>query len=90
RGGRPLEGEIGIGGAKNASLPLMACGLLTDERLVLGNVPVLADIETMAALLAQHGIAVERASNDGRVLSLGGTITNTEAPYEIVRRMRAS
>ena len=59
RGGRPLSGEIVIGGAKNAALPLMAAGLLTDERLVLTNVPRLADITTMAALLAQHGIAVE-------------------------------
>jgi UDP-N-acetylglucosamine 1-carboxyvinyltransferase len=89
-GGRPLQGEIPIGGAKNAALPLMAAGLLTEERLVLTRVPRLADIETMAQLLAQHGIAVERAGNDGRSLSLGGPITNTEAPYEIVRKMRAS
>ncbi len=90
RGGRPLAGEIAIGGAKNAALPLMAAGLLTDERLVLSNVPRLADIQTMADLLAQHGIAVEPGGNDGRVLSLGGPITNTEAPYDIVRKMRAS
>lgn len=90
RGRRPLSGEIVIGGAKNAALPLMAAGLLTDERLVLTNVPRLADIRTMASLLAQHGIAVEAASNDGRALSLGGCITNTEAPYDIVRKMRAS
>ena len=90
RGGRPLSGEIAIGGAKNAALPLMAAGLLTDERLVLSNVPKLADIQTMTELLAQHGIAVEAADNDGRVLSLGGPITNTEAPYDIVRKMRAS
>jgi len=90
RGGQPLSGEIAISGAKNAALPLMACGMLTDERLVLTNVPQLADIETMAALLRQHGIAVEPASNDGRALSLGGAITGTEAPYDIVRKMRAS
>jgi UDP-N-acetylglucosamine 1-carboxyvinyltransferase len=90
RGGRPLSGEIVIGGAKNASLPLMAAGLLTDDRLVLTNVPQLADIATMSALIAQHGIAVERLTNDGRTLSIGGTITNTEAPYDIVRKMRAS
>jgi UDP-N-acetylglucosamine 1-carboxyvinyltransferase len=89
-GGQPLHGEIPIGGAKNAALPLMAAGLLTEERLILTRVPRLADIETMAALLAQHGIAVERAGNDGRSLSLGGPITNTEAPYDIVRKMRAS
>ena len=90
RGGRPLSGEITIGGAKNAGLPLMTAGLLTDERLTLTNVPRLADIETMGALLAQHGLAVERPGNDGRVLSIGGAITNTEAPYDIVRKMRAS
>ena len=90
RGGRPLSGEIAIGGAKNAALPLMAAGLLTDARLVLTNVPKLADIKTMTELLAQHGIAVDPVDNDGRVLSLGGAITNTEAPYDIVRKMRAS
>ncbi len=90
RGGRPLEGSIAISGAKNAGLPLMAAGLLTDERLVLSNVPRLEDIRTMSALLAQHGIAVEPVGNDGRTLSLGGRITNTEAPYDIVRKMRAS
>ena len=90
RGGRPLEGAITIGGAKNAALPLMAAGLLTAERLVLTNVPLLDDIRTMGSLLAQHGVAVEKASNDGRTLSIGGPITNTEAPYDIVRKMRAS
>ncbi|HTI02447.1 MAG TPA: UDP-N-acetylglucosamine 1-carboxyvinyltransferase [Acidisoma sp.] len=89
-GGRPLHGEIPIGGAKNAALPLMAAGLLTDERLVLTRVPRLADIVTLGDLLAQHGIAVEKTDAEGRVLSLGGAITNTEAPYDIVRKMRAS
>jgi UDP-N-acetylglucosamine 1-carboxyvinyltransferase len=90
RGGRPLSGEIAIGGAKNASLPLMAAGLLTAERLVLSNVPLLDDVHTMGVLLAQHGVAVDRPTNDGRVLSIGGAITNNEAPYDIVRKMRAS
>ncbi len=90
RGGRPLAGEIAIGGAKNAALPLMAAGLLTEERLVLENVPRLADIATMADLLSGHGIAVEPVGNDGRTLSLGGAIASTEAPYDIVRKMRAS
>jgi UDP-N-acetylglucosamine 1-carboxyvinyltransferase len=90
RGGRPLSGEIIIGGAKNAALPLMAAGLLTDQRVVLSNVPQLEDVTTMSLLLTQHGIAVEPVGNDGRVLSLGGAITNTEAPYDIVRKMRAS
>ena len=97
-GGVPLSGTITISGAKNAALPLMTCGLLTDDRLILSNVAKLADLQTMAELLAQHGIAVEPtgqpvepASQDyGRSLSLGGRITNTEAPYDIVRKMRAS
>lgn len=90
RGGHSLNGEIAISGAKNASLPLMVAGLLTDERLVLSRVPVLADTLTLGELLAQHGIAVENAGDDGHTLSLGGHITNTEAPYEIVCKMRAS
>ncbi len=89
KGGRPLHGEIAIRGAKNAALPLMTAGLLTDERLVLGNVPRLADLDTMGELLAQHGAAVEPA-DDGRTLSIGGRITSTLAPYDIVRKMRAS
>jgi UDP-N-acetylglucosamine 1-carboxyvinyltransferase len=90
RGGRPLAGEIQIGGAKNAALPLMAAGMLTEDRVILSNVPKLADIATMTALLTQHGLAVEPVGNDGRTLSIGGSISNTEAPYDIVRKMRAS
>jgi UDP-N-acetylglucosamine 1-carboxyvinyltransferase len=90
RGGRPLSGEIVIGGAKNAALPLMAAAMLTEDRLVLSNVPRLADIQTMTALLLQHGLAIDPVGNDGRTLSLGGPIASTEAPYDIVRKMRAS
>jgi UDP-N-acetylglucosamine 1-carboxyvinyltransferase len=90
RGGRPLSGEIQIGGAKNAALPLMTAGMLTDERLVLSNVPRLTDIQTMTQLLRQHGIPVDPVTNDGRALSIGGAISNAEAPYEIVSKMRAS
>jgi UDP-N-acetylglucosamine 1-carboxyvinyltransferase len=90
RGSRPLSGEIRVGGAKNAALPLLVAGLLSDERLVLSNVPRLADIQTMGVLLAQHGIAVEPIGDEGRTLSIGGSIANTEAPYDIVRKMRAS
>lgn len=86
-GGVPLQGSITISGAKNAALPIMACGLLTDERLKLSNVAQLADVKTMSRLLAQHGIEVIQ---QGHQLTLGGRITNTEAPYEIVREMRAS
>jgi len=90
RGGRPLSGEIAISGAKNAALPLMTAGMLTDRRVVLTNVPRLEDVTTMSLLLAQHGVAVEPVGNDGRTLAIGGAITNTEAPYDIVRKMRAS
>ncbi|MDR3505457.1 MAG: UDP-N-acetylglucosamine 1-carboxyvinyltransferase [Acidocella sp.] len=86
-GGVPLTGTIAISGAKNAALPLMTCGLLTDDTLTLTNAARLADLQTMAELLRQHGISVEWT---GRNIALGGRITNTEAPYDIVRKMRAS
>jgi UDP-N-acetylglucosamine 1-carboxyvinyltransferase len=86
-GGVPLSGTIRISGAKNAALPLMTCGLLTDEPLTLTNAAKLADLATMAALLAQHGLSVERGEQN---FTLGGRITNTEAPYDIVSQMRAS
>jgi len=72
-GGVPLEGVIAIGGAKNAALPLMAASLLTAETLTLRNVPILADIATMAKLLVQHGIAFtrgEEGADSGHVLEL--------------------
>ncbi len=90
RGRRPLSGDIEIGGAKNAALPLLAAGLLTDERLTLSRVPLIADIATMIELLRQHGVDVSDLDGDGRRLAIGGRIKSTEAPYEIVRRMRAS
>jgi len=89
-GGIPLIGEIPISGAKNAALPLMAASLLADEPLVLTNVPDLADIKMMGKLLSQHGAVIERA-DDGRTVTLhANTIASTEAPYDLVRRMRAS
>ena len=88
RGGRPLTGTIAIGGAKNAALPLMAAALLSDKPLVLTNVPSLADVETMAGLLASLGVAVTR---DGARCALDAAhIADTTAPYDLVRRMRAS
>jgi UDP-N-acetylglucosamine 1-carboxyvinyltransferase len=89
-GRRSLSGTIAIGGAKNAALPLLAAGLLTDERLTLSNVPLIADIGTMLELLAQHGLAIDDVDGNGRRVALGGRISNTEAPYEIVNKMRAS
>src|SRR5207302_3689662 len=95
RGGTPLTGTIPIGGAKNAALPLMAASLLTAEPLVLANLPDLADIATMANLLVQHGVAIaippDAADQPGRVLELSARhITSTTAPYDLVRKMRAS
>ena len=94
RGGLPLEGVIPISGAKNAALPLMAASLLTPETLALKNVPVLADITTMANLLVQHGVAVSRRQgrpHSGQILELSaGHITSSTAPYDLVRKMRAS
>jgi UDP-N-acetylglucosamine 1-carboxyvinyltransferase len=97
RGGKQLNGVIRIGGAKNAALPLRAACLLTDEPLVLSNVPHLADITTMANLLGQHGAQVSLEGHDdasghaGRVMSLTARdIVSTTAPYNLVSRMRAS
>ena len=97
RGGRRLKGEISISGAKNAALPLMAASLLTDETLTLGNLPHVADITTMANLLAQLGVEVHLNGQAGNgtqhasVLELAARrITETRAPYDLVRKMRAS
>jgi UDP-N-acetylglucosamine 1-carboxyvinyltransferase len=94
KGGVPLEGVIPIGGAKNAALPLMAASLLMPETLTLKNVPVLADIATMANLLVQHGVGVmrgEEGTDSGHVVELSaGNITSSTAPYDLVRKMRAS
>jgi len=96
-GGAQLKGSIVIGGAKNAALALMPACLLTDETLNLANLPQLADITTMAHLLEQHGVEMvlnghaPNGGHTGRVLELNAkTITNTTAPYDLVRKMRAS
>ena len=97
RGGRPLTGEIAISGAKNAALPLLAASLLTDEKLTLANLPRLADITTMGNLLEQHGVEIvvtDQGGEDsagGRVAELtAGRISSVRAPYDLVRKMRAS
>ena len=86
-GGVPLNGEIAISGAKNAALPLMAAGLVTDGTLRLTNVPDLVDTRSMEVLLSNHGLAVER---DDDVVTMSGDVTNVDAPYDLVRKMRAS
>jgi len=94
RGGRPLTGTIPVSGAKNAALPLMAASLLTEDTLTLTNVPRLADIATLAKLLGRLGAEIddqEGAAGRGGVLRLTvGEITDTTAPYDLVRKMRAS
>jgi UDP-N-acetylglucosamine 1-carboxyvinyltransferase len=93
-GGRRLAGEIEISGAKNAALPLMAATLLTDEPLTLKNLPKLADIASMADLLQGLGVTIKlngENGNGGRTAELSATsITETTAPYDVVRKMRAS
>ncbi len=93
RGGSPLVGEIIVSGSKNASLPIMAASLLTDQQLELLNIPKLSDINTMKSLLAHHGTSISshEQDDDSLVLKLqSGSITDLTAPYEIVRKMRAS
>ncbi|MBL8571815.1 MAG: UDP-N-acetylglucosamine 1-carboxyvinyltransferase [Phreatobacter sp.] len=88
RGGRALNGTIAVGGAKNAALPLMAASILIDGTLTLTNLPHLADIQTLGTLLEQLGVHV---SVDGRVARLTASrIVSTTAPYDLVRKMRAS
>ena len=88
-GGRVLSGSIPISGAKNAALPLMAAGLLSDGPLTLTNAPDLADVATMAGLLAHHGLTVAR-DKAARSITISGAATDLEAPYDLVRKMRAS
>ncbi|MEE8272737.1 MAG: UDP-N-acetylglucosamine 1-carboxyvinyltransferase [Alphaproteobacteria bacterium] len=97
RGGKALTGELPVSGAKNATLPLMAASLLTDETLTLSNLPRLADISTLGTLLAQHGVDIQvKKKGDpnngtGRVAALtAAEIASTTAPYDLVRKMRAS
>ncbi|NHK29223.1 UDP-N-acetylglucosamine 1-carboxyvinyltransferase [Parvularcula flava] len=87
-GGRPLYGKLPISGAKNSALKVMVATLLTTEPLRLKNVPDLADIRQLTALLEQHGVGIQR---EGANLNLHAKdITSTVAPYELVRKMRAS
>ena len=87
-GGKRLSGEVAISGAKNAALPILCAGLLTADTLALGNVPRLQDVATMEKLLKQMGLSIEK---NGAVLELCGRgVNNLEAPYEMVKTMRAS
>lgn len=89
-GGPVLEGEVGVCGAKNAVLPVLAACLLTDEPLVVPNAPRLADVRTMLGLLAELGVEVQRDDAGGPVTVRAGAEVGSEAPWELVRKMRAS
>src|SRR6187431_899736 len=89
RGGRRIEGSVQVRGAKNAVLPQIAAALLSSERLELTNVPDVLDVDTMLALMREFGVTATRGP--GRMLVLDASAArNAEAPYDMVRRMRAS
>lgn len=89
-GGQPLNGTIQISGAKNAALPLMAASLLTSEKLILQNIPMLADVLTMAKLLRGHGVELDLPNGHPELVMQANAITNLVASYDLVRTMRAS
>src|SRR5436853_3832734 len=97
-GGKPLHGMIPISGAKNATLPLMIASLLTDDTLVLENVPRLADVGLLQHILSNHGVDImvkgKRPGDEdhrGQTLHISAArIVDTTAPYELVSKMRAS
>src|SRR4028119_1181300 len=95
KGGARLEGKIPISGAKNAALPLLPCALLTDERLTLTNLPRLADVDSFGHLLNQLGVStmvdgVKKGEFGRRMTLQAADIASTVAPYDMVRKMRAS
>ena len=97
-GGSKLNGTIPISGAKNAALPLMIAGLLTEETLILDNVPRLADVAQLQRILGNHGVDIMSAGKrpgdheyQGQTLHISAAnIIDTTAPYELVSKMRAS
>ncbi len=89
RGGKSLQGEVEASGAKNAALPLMAASLLTEEPLRLSNVPRLMDVRTMSRLLRHIGVEVTGDNTSQLTLQSRG-IQRAEAPYDLVKTMRAS
>src|SRR5215813_9328454 len=88
-GGTPLEGEIRISGAKNAALPILAGALLTEEPVVIGNVPHLQDVTTMIELLGRMGASVT-LDEHMKVEVDASSVKEHSAPYDLVKTMRAS
>ncbi len=89
RGGQQLLGTVDVAGAKNAALPELCAALLSDQPVELHNVPRLQDVATMLKLIRNMGVAAEH-HEDGRVTLDAGSLNNPEAPYELVKTMRAS
>ncbi len=91
-GGRPLEGRVKISGAKNAALPAMTAALLTDQRVVLHNIPRVRDISTLRSLLEDLGVdsSVTHEAHGNRLEIEARQLLNPVAPYELVKQMRAS
>src|ERR1700683_5288039 len=97
-GGRRLDGTIPISGAKNATLPLMIASLLTEQTLILDNVPRLADVALLERILGNHGVDIMTSgkrsgetAHHGQTLHISAArIVDTPAPYELVSKMRAS
>lgn len=88
RGGKALRGRIRCDGAKNAALPIMAGSILTDDAVEIGNVPFLLDVETMVSVLRAIGVNAVYSGRSAKIAP--GRSLQTEAPYDLVRRMRAS
>lgn len=89
-GGARLKGEVRVSGAKNAALPIMAATLLTDEECIIEGVPALRDVSTMSRILRALGGKVTFSERDNRLIISNKILTNCEAPYDMVRTMRAS
>lgn len=87
-GGEPLNGDVWTSGAKNAALPILAATLLTQDRITISNLPHLQDITTTLELLGRMGI--EPVMEEKMCIKLGGKVTDCNAPYELVKKMRAS
>jgi UDP-N-acetylglucosamine 1-carboxyvinyltransferase len=91
RGGQPLAGTVNISGAKNAALPELCAALLTADTVTLENVPGLQDVATMLKLIRNMGVTAERSTSaPGTVTLNAGALSSPEAPYELVKTMRAS
>src|SRR5512145_2758067 len=87
-GGKKLKGEVAISGAKNAALPIITAGLLCEGEHRIANVPALVDVTTLGKILRNMGVSFEL--KDNTVVVDSSKLTSPEAPYDLVRTMRAS